>query len=205
MDKLQAISEQLDKLPDFLAPLKEAANRYSIYPSVVDDAGVLNIGHRPWVAELNYMLMLYPGIDAESLERYCERFKLQLPAMYIDFLRAVNGGFFFGMSLCGVPLSRLGNPSLLNRRVLQCHDLAMAATQWVLDYSMPRSYFHFGSRYFSYSANAAYFFDGESRIVSVRGKKKIIGEWTNFTDFLAEELLASEKFEEERKPAQWNA
>jgi hypothetical protein len=201
---MDAIQKQLDALPEFLAPLKEAASRYLKYPSAIGKNGVIEIGHRPWVAELNYMLMMYPGIEPDALSRYCGRFDIQVPRMYAEFLRAVNGGFFFGMSLCGVPLSMLGNPPLLERRILQCHDLATAATVWVEEYSVPAGYFHFGSRYFSFRANVGYFFDGENRIVCVRGKKKVIAEWTNFSDFLKDELEASEKLEQERHPAKWD-
>lgn len=201
---MQTIAQQLDTFPDFLSPLKEAASRYLKHPSVIGKDGVMDIGHRPWVAELNYMLMMYPGISADALERYCQRFGIRVPDLYAEFLRAVNGGFFFGMSLCGVPLSMLGNPPLLDRRILQCHDLATAATQWIYEYSVPDPFFHFGSRKFSSRANVGYFFDGESRIVCVRGQKKIICEWTNFSDFLKDELAASERLEEELHPAKWN-
>ena len=201
---MQTITQRIDALPEFLAPLKEAAARYARYPSVVGKDGVLDIGHRPWVAELNYMLMIYPGIDAETLNRYSQRFGIRVPEMYAEFLQAVNGGFFFGMSLAGVPQSMLGNPPLADRRILQCHDLATAATLWGDEYSVPAGFFHFGSRYFSFRANVAYFFDGEKRIVCVRGKKKVIDEWTSFSDFLKDELGTSEKLEEERHPAKWN-
>jgi hypothetical protein len=201
---MQTMAQRLAAVPDFLAPLKDAASRYLKYPSVLGKDGVMNIGHRPWVAELNFMLMLYPGINQEALNRYCRRFEIQIPEVYVDFLRAVNGGFFFGMSLCGVPLSMLGNPPLLDRTILQCHDLATAATLWIHEYRVPEGFFHFGGRHFSYRENVGYFFDGQNRILSVRGKKKIIAEWTNFSDFLSAELQASEKLEEELHPAKWN-
>ena len=201
---MDTIAQRLDALPDFLAPLGAAARRYLQYPSVIGKDGVVEIGHRPWVAELNYMLMFYPGIERPALERYSRRFQIQVPEMYAEFLRAVNGGFLFGMSLCGVPLSMLGSPPLLDRRILQCHDLATAATQWIFEYDVPDGYFHFGSRHFSYRANVGYFFDGESRIVCVRGRKKVIREWTRFSDFMKDELEASERLEEELHPAKWD-
>lgn len=201
---MQTVAQRLDKLPESLAPLTDAASRYLKYPSVLGKDDVLDIGHRPWVAELNYMLMMYPGIESTALDRYCQRFGIRVPEVYADFLRAVNGGFFFGMSLCGVPLSMLGNPPLLERRILQCHDLATAATQWIYEYSVPEDFFHFGGRHFSSRANVGYFFHGENRIVCVRGKKKVIGEWVSFSDFLKDELDASEKLEEELHPAKWD-
>jgi hypothetical protein len=201
---MQTIAQRLDAFPAFLAPLKEAASRYLQYPSASGAAGVLDIGHRPWVAELNYMFTLYPGIDRDALDRYCGRFEIQVPEVYVEFLRAVNGAFCFGMSLCGVPLSTLGKLPLLDRTILQCHDLATAATQWIYEYRVPADFFHFGNRKFSSRANVAYFFASDHRIVSVRGQKKVVGEWTSFTDFLADELQASEKLEEELHPAKWH-
>ena len=32
-----------------------------------------------WVAELNYMFVLDPGIDRDALSRYCRRFEIQVP------------------------------------------------------------------------------------------------------------------------------
>jgi len=201
---MHSIEQRLNACPDFLAPLKEAASRYHMYPSSAANDGVLNIGHRPWVAELNYMLTLYPGIDREALDRYARRFELQVPEIYANFLHEVNGAFCFGTSLCGVPLSMLGNPPLLDRTILQCHDLATAATRWIDEYRVPAGFFHFGGRKFSPRENVGYFFESEHRIVSVRGKKKVVGEWSNFSAFLSDELKASEKLEEELRPAKWN-
>lgn len=201
---MYAIQKQLDSLPVVFTPLKEAASRYLKYPGVIGKDGVMNIGHRPWVAELNYMLMMYPGINIDALNRYCRLFGIQVPEVYTEFLRVVNGGFFFGMSLCGVPLSMLDNPPLLNRSILQCHDLATAVTLWIGEYDVPKEFFHFGGRHFSSSENVGYFFDGENRIVCVWGKKKVIAEWTSFTDFLKDELTVSEKLEEELHPAKWD-
>jgi hypothetical protein len=201
---MQTIAQRLDGLPDSLVALKEAAGRYLKHTSIISKDGVMDIGHRPWVAELNYMLMIYPGLESEALDRYCRQFDIQVPMVYADFLRAVNGGFFFGMSLCGVPHSMLGSTPLLERRLLQCHDLATAATRWIYEYRVPAGYFHFGGRHFSDQENVAYFFEGEKRIVSVRGRKKVIGDWTSFSDFLRDELEASEKLEEELHPAKWD-
>lgn len=50
---MQTIAQRLDALPDFLAPLKDAAARYAQYPSVIGKDGVLDIGHRPWVPAIH--------------------------------------------------------------------------------------------------------------------------------------------------------
>jgi hypothetical protein len=171
----------------------EAAGRYLKYPCVLRDDDVLNIGHRPWVAPQNYMLMIYPGIDSLTLQLYCQRLDLKIPAMYEEFLQAVNGGFFFNMWLAGNP-----------RSTLRCHDLWTAATSWIGEYNVPKDYFHFGGRHLSASKNVAYFINGNNHIVCVKGKKQVIGQWMSFTDFLRDELKASETLEEELHPAKWD-
>src|SRR4051812_12129624 len=97
--EMESVAARLAGLPGFLAPLKEAASRYLRYPSSQAGDGTISIGHRPWVAELNYMFVLYPGIKADALDRYSRRFDLTLPSSYADFLSAVGGAFCFGMSL----------------------------------------------------------------------------------------------------------
>lgn len=199
---MQTIAERLDGYPAFLAPLADAGRRYLKYPSVLTPDGIMDIGHRPWVAKLNYMLMLYPSLNDEALQQYSKRFNLQVPAPYAAVLRAVNGAFCFGMSLCGVPPSMLGNPPLLERRLLQCHDLAMAATMWAREYRLPPGLFHFGSRDFSRTEKVGYFMDGQ-RIRGFRKTGEQVGEWGNFTEFLAEELRTSEQLEEQLHPSKW--
>lgn len=197
---MNAIAEKLNAYSVVLAPLREAANRYLKYPSVLASDGVLNIGHRPWVAELNYMFMLYPGIHGESLERYGQRFGITIPDLYVEVLRELNGAFCFGMSLCGVPRSMASATPLVDRTVLQCHDLGTAATQWVTEYKVPANYFHFGGRHFSSRENVGYFIDGTLQILCVRKNGKVIGNWASFPSFLADELRTSEELEEKRRP-----
>src|SRR6516164_7555446 len=143
------ILKRLDAYPDFLSPLTEATRRYVKYPSTLGKDGVMNIGHRPWVAPLNYMFVLYPEIKRTNLAKYCRRFQILVPEQYVDFLRALNGAFCFGMHFCGVPLSMLGDPPLLDRTILQCHDLVTVGDYW----QVPRNFFRFGGRHWSYKEN----------------------------------------------------
>ena len=197
---MNSITQQLDAYSDALAPLREAASRYLKYPSVLAKDGVMNIGHRPWVAELNYMFMLYPGIESDALEQYSQRFRIEIPQMYAKVLAELNGAFCFGMSLCGVPRSMLGNPPLLDRTILRCHDLATAATRWVCEYPVPMGCFHFGGRHFSSKANVGYFIDEDIRILCIKKNGEVVGRWTSFAEFLADELKASEELENKLHP-----
>ena len=200
---MQAIADRLAAYPDSLRPIKEAAGRYLKYPSVVTDDGVIQIGHRPWIGELSYIVMLWPGIDKEALDLYSRTFEIKIPEMYVSFLQQMNGAIPFGMSLCGVPLSMLGDPPLLDRTVVQCHDLATAAKDWITEYRVAARLFHFGFRYFSETENVGYFIDQGKRIKCIKESGKVVGEWTDFTEFLSDELPVSEKLEEELFPSEW--
>lgn len=191
----------LDRFPGEFATLADAARRLLDRPGHLSADGVLRLGHRPWIATENYAITLYPGLSEDMLERYCERFKLVVPAMYAEFLATTSGAFCYGMSLAGVPLTMMGNPPLLDRSRLQCHDLATAARLWSTEYrKVPENAFHFGGRFFSHRENVGYFMvDG--RILSKRKSGKVIGEWERFSDFFRDELPASEQLDGELRPA----
>jgi hypothetical protein len=53
---------------------------------------------------------------------------LEQTASAISFLASDDSSFCTAIDL-GVPLSMRGDPPLLGRKILQCHDLATAATK----------------------------------------------------------------------------
>jgi hypothetical protein len=197
---MNSIAEKLDDLSGRLSPLREAVTRYLKYPSVLAEDGVISVGHRPWVAELNYMFTLYPGIERASLDRYGQRFGIEIPEIYAEVLGELNGAFCFGVSLCGVPRSMLGTPPLLDRTILQCHDLGTAATMWAREYRVPDGLFHFGGRHFSSRAIVGYFLDRETKILCLKNSGKVVGEWSDFAEFLGDELKSSEELESKLHP-----
>ncbi len=197
---VEAARSILDALPENVAPLTEAALALLGQPGDLLADGTLYLGHRLWVAPENYAMTLYPGLPAETLRRYADRFELEIPDVYAGFLMAVNGAFWFGMSLAGVPRSMLGSPLLLDRRRLQCHDLGMTATSEALEYrKVSEGAFHFGGRHYSYRENVGYFIAG-GRIVSLRVSGKIVGESGDLSDFLSDELRASAALDAKLKP-----
>lgn len=197
---MDAITARLEEFPAGLAPLAGAARRLLNKPGGPSVGGVVRLGHRPWVARENYAVTLYPGLSRDALARYAQRFRLIIPDVYAEFLATVNGAFCFGMGLAGVPGSMLGEPPLLDRTRLQCHDLGGYAAHTTLEYrKLPAGAFHFGYRHYSYRENIGYFIDG-SRFLSIRKTGRIIGDWGTFHDFLQDELLASEKLDEELHP-----
>lgn len=198
---MKKIEELLAEYPKALAPLAEVAIAQLKYPSIVEKAGEFKICHRPWVAPLNYLIMLYPGLKPAALSRYSKQNGIQVPEQYAEILQVMNGAFCFGISLFGVPRSMLGKSKLLDRRVLKCHNLASGVTLWSTGYQVPPEYFHFGSRAFSESERAGYFLVENRRIIAVRKNQKLIGEWSNFADFLSDELKASARLEAKLHPA----
>lgn len=194
---IETIVERVAGYSGTIRPVASAAARHLKYPSVLTDDGVALIGHRPWVAPHNYMFRLYPPVDVDVYRRYCQRFSIDVPGSYREFLLQLNGAFCFGISFYGMHDSMFGDMPLTDRTALQCHDLALAANYWMRDFPVPGGVFHFGHRHFFDGENAGYFVQENRRILSVHKKRGIVGEWTNFGEFLSDELSASEKLEEE--------
>jgi hypothetical protein len=197
---MQTAIKHLRQYSDSVAPLRVAASRFLEEPTVVAEDGVLQIGHRPWVAELNYMFTLYPGIAPKPLERYQKTFHISIPPVYVRLLAELNGAFCFGISLFGVPKSMISESPQLDRTVLQCLDLGTAMKHWVNEYHVPPDFFHFGSREISATAIAGYFIDQHDRIHCATKKGKTIGQWSDYRSFFTDELATSEKLEQKLNP-----
>lgn len=194
---MDSIEHRLNGLPEFLRPLRLACDRHMARRAEVSKSGVVSIGHRPWVAPSNYMIVLYPGIAKSAIQRYAETFAICVPDYYASFMQSVGGAFCFGMSLFGIPPSMLASPPFFDRTVLQCHDLATAAKEWVTRYRVVKESFHFGSRHFSRCENIGYFFDENNCIYSARTSGQVVARWSSFTAFLSDELEASERLDDE--------
>ncbi len=187
----ESIARRLEQLPAFLQPLRDACQHYITRPSELREDGAINIGHRPWVAPQNHIIVLYPDLTDDDIDRYSNTFGISIPDCYVSFLRSINGAFCFGMSLFGIPRSMLGMLPSLDRNVLHCLDLATAATEWVQRYRVPAELFHFGFRHLSYHENVGYFFDPDKRIVSVRADGQVSGSWPDLCSFLEESCIGS--------------
>ncbi|HVU56229.1 MAG TPA: hypothetical protein VHD83_14290 [Puia sp.] len=195
---LQTLTSAIHTLPDEYLPIKQQALKYINNNSRIDNNNTLKILHRPWVAPLNWGLMLYPGASQDWLSEYRPKTGRIIPDFYGRFLSAINGCFIYDLSLYGIPGS-MHEKNLLNRRVLQCHDLAIANHDWMLEYKVPSGYFYFGSRSYSYSENLGYFWHND-KIKAVRKNGKTLAEWTDFTSFLQDEIAVAEKKMLEQAP-----
>jgi hypothetical protein len=197
------IADRLSQIPAVLAPIAEAAVRYSAYPSKVGGDETLYIGQRPWIAPQSYTIIVYPGIDKDIVGTYQARFGINIPESYTKFLHSLGGAFLFGMSLYGIPPSMMGDPPVLDRSKLQCLDLATANKHWRNEFNTDPNFCHFGSRHFSRTEDVGYFINDSGIVLCVRCGGAIQGEWQDFSQFLKDELATSEDLENSLHPPQW--
>ena len=165
--------------------------------------GHLRIGHRPWVGPENYALILFPPSSPEGLADFETRHRRPLPGHLREFLGTTNGVIAYGISLYGLTPSTQGNPPLMDRSAIQCHDLGIANTDWFLEYPPQAGTCHFGSRTFGWADKLGYFMDGSGKIRSISEKHRAVrNEWGSFPEFLSHELAAAEQ-EEKEDPKSW--
>lgn len=182
---MENISEIIDSYSDKYFAIKQQARKYILNGSNVDDKERLNILHRPWVAPLNWGLMIYKGTSKQVLCEFQYDIQINIPAFYKEFLENFNGCFLYDISFYGIIKS-------LTRSYLQCHSLETANTRWIHEYKVDKSYFHFGGAEYNDEENVGYFYDG-NKIISIRKNGEIVGEWNDFSVFLNDEISKSEK------------
>jgi hypothetical protein len=187
---MKDILNRIESFPDTLKAISVLAKKYIDNSSNIVE-NVMNILHRPWVAPLNWGLMLYIGASNDWFDVFRKRSGKEIPDFYKEFLNNINGGFIFGMSFYGLTPS-IYNTGLLNRTILQCHDLATANSDWIREYNVNPSLFHFAGRRFTDSENVGYFY-GEGKILCYRKNGELIKEWMNFGELLFDEIYIVEQ------------
>jgi hypothetical protein len=180
----------LDKLSIDCSPIVEQAKMYSDSDSKIRKDGVAEIFRRPWVAEQNYGLWLFPPVETTWLDIFIERTFKPIPNLYKKLLLELNGCFVYDFSLYGLPKS-LYTTGLLDRSTSQQFDLGTANKNWIKEYNVDPNLFHIGGRSYSYSENIGYFIDGNT-ILSIRKSGEIIDTWNNLLEFLNAEIKISE-------------
>lgn len=125
-----------------------------------------------------------------------------IPDFYKRFLTVLNGSFIHGISFYGL------TPSIylrgkLDRSILQCHDLTTANNEWIKEYKVDKKFFHFGGRSYSNSENLGYFFDSD-KILAIRKNGNVINEWTNYFEFLFDEIENAEQMTLQKIPMDVN-
>jgi len=182
---MEDIYKIIDSYPDECLAIKKQAKKYIQNDSGIDNNERINILHRPWVARLNWGFMLFKGADIEKVNQAENLIKKPIPEFYKNFLTKINGCFLYDISMFGLIPS-------LTRSFLQCRDLTTANIDWIKEFDVDQSFFHFGGGHYSYEERTGYFY-GQNKIISVRKNGKFVNEWINFSDFLNEELARAEQ------------
>jgi len=193
---MENINKIIESYPDKYFAIKKQVQKYILNNSNIDEKERLNILHRPWVAPLNWGLMIYKGASKEVLCDFQYDNEINIPAFYREFLENINGCFLYDISLYGIIPS-------LTRSYLQCHSLEAANARWIHEYKVDISYFYFGGSSYNYEENVGYFYDG-NKIISIRKNGQIIDEWIDFSCFLEDEISKSEKKMLEKIPQNIN-
>jgi len=182
---MEELYKIIDSYPDEYIAIKKQAKKYVQNGAYIDQSGRLNILHRPWVAPLNWGLMIYEGSDIKWVTEAEKTMGKTIPDFYKRFLTNINGCFLYDISMFGLIHS-------LTRSFLQCHSLTSANRDWIMEFDIDQSFLHFGGGTYSDDENTGYFY-GQSKIISIRKNGKLINEWSNFSDFLNDELDRAEK------------
>jgi len=185
------INDFLDKLDNDLNPIKEQAVKYYDIDSSLREDNVVQIYKQPWIAPQNFGLLLFPPVNKNWLGEFEKRTGKLIPKIYEKILLQLNGCFVYDFSLFGLPKS-IYTKDVLGRNILQQFDLTEANLSWIKEYNIDQSFFHIGSRAYSYSENIGYFVDKET-ILSIKTTGEILNSFSTIKDFLAAEIDAAEQ------------
>ena len=99
---MENIYKIISSYPDEYISIKRQAKKYIQNDSTIDNNERINILHRPWVARLNWGLMLYGGADMEWINQVEISIKKTIPDFYKKFLTKINGCFLYDISMFGL-------------------------------------------------------------------------------------------------------
>jgi len=181
---MEELHKIINSYPDEYSAIKKQAIKYLQNNSNIEDTGILNILHRPWIAPFNWGLTIYQGIEIDEITGAEQTIGKPIPHFYRRFLTSINGCFLYDLSLFGIIRS-------ITRSALQPHSLESANRDWIVEFDTDQSFFHFGGAAYSYDENIGYFY-GHNKIMSIRKNGKLVNEWSSFSDFLDAELIRAE-------------
>lgn len=188
---IQELKNRITCLTSELNSIKRQSLKYLQNNSKIGSRDELFIFHRPWIAPMNWGLMLFPKTENDWIEQFETKSKKYIPKFYRNFLNQINGCFIYDISLYGLTPS-IFSSNQLNRSNVQCHDLLSANNSWIREYNVEKSFFHFGSSHFSETENLGYFVDGNQEIFSMLKDGKVISTWKHFDEFLFDEIGRAE-------------
>ena len=187
---MKEILERTDTFPIELSSITIQIKRYLDNNSNIDEL-VLNVLHRPWVARLNWGIMIYKGVKTNWFAEFTKITDKEIPDFYKDFLKHINGGFIYGISMYGLTPSFF-ETGLLNRTLLQCHNLTSANNQWIREFKVENNLFYFASRNYTEDENVGYF-SKDNLILCYRKNGQLLKQWNSLKEMLSEEIEIAEQ------------
>ena len=188
---VESMENRLLNISNKFQTVKEVSLKYLKFGGKHEE-DVLKIYNQKWIAPKKYAITIY-GITPDTyIEKFEKDNKIEIPLVYKQFLKEMNGCFIFDFDLFGLTPS-IYETGLLDRSKVQCFDLGTANRDWIFEYEIEENLFHFGGRAFSYDENVGYFMDNAGNIKSIRNNGQVINEWSDFSEFLKEEIQIAEQ------------
>lgn len=167
---------------------------YEKYGSTVQENGTKLIGKAPHIAPLAWLHSIYKGLEIDEIREVESKLDTELPKDYSEFLKLCNG-----LKLFNTTLSLNGRRTSYDRKAeINARQPFDLRTKNI--YERPKNsnaeHFFFGS----------YFDDGSLVLIDKstnkvirtdRNKFKILNSWTNFNEFLKQEIIRLKKLHNE--------
>ncbi len=188
----ETIKNRISNYPLELDAIKHQCLKYIANNSKIGSGDELFIFHRPWIAPMNWGILLFPPVTNDWIQTFESRSDKAIPSFYVDFLNEINGCFIYDIALYGIT-SSIVNAHQTNKSSVRAQDLFRANLSWIQEYQVEYSFFHFGTSHYSGKEKLGYFADGNNEIFSMLQNGTVISTWKNFADFLQDEIARSEE------------
>ena len=184
------IENRLKTFPNILAPIKDISQKYIQQGGKIDD-GTVKIYNLTWEAPLQYGITIFKPTPDGYIEKFERDNDIEIPVVYKQFLKEMNGCYVFELTMFGLPPS-IYKPDIDHKYFIECYDLAVANKEWKYDYQTDSNSFYFGGRTYLYNENIGYFIDSVGVIKAVRYNGQVLNKWASFSAFLKDEIKQAE-------------
>ncbi|MBN1597517.1 MAG: SMI1/KNR4 family protein [Bacteroidales bacterium] len=184
------ITIRLETISDTLKPIRNISLKYLQQGGRIDK-NIIRIYNLYWEAPLQYGITIFKPTPDSYLEKFEKHNNIEIPGIYKQFLKEMNGCYIFELSLFGLTPS-IYEPDMDYSYSIECYDLAAANREWKYDYKTDSGSFYFGGRTYLYNENIGYFIDSAGVIKAVRYNGQVLNTWTSFSSFLKDEIKQAE-------------
>lgn len=198
------IQKRIDAIPKHLVALRDVCARNLSKCSAIELDDTCCIAHRPWGGPENYACVLFPAAKKTWFRKYDKVHGIKIPRTIRDVLSCVNGWFVFEFSFFGMAPSMLHH-NAIDRSTRQCLDLALANSHqgWKWEFTDDPEEFHFGARQWSDTKNVGYFLRPNKQIRAILKGGKVVKQWSDFGQFLIDEIAEAERNARAQIPEKW--